>query len=78
MVACPALGDGPFGTQRRASARSSAPGTPQPKMDAMQIENLFEAVENSQRRSSGGSSRRSGWFLKQFNKIHRREKSDSA
>ncbi|KAJ5630173.1 hypothetical protein N7528_003830 [Penicillium herquei] len=80
MVACPALGDGPYGTNRRSSARSSAPGTPQPKMDAAEIENIFQAVENSRRRTSGDSSRRSGWFARQFNKLHRRdsEKSDSA
>ncbi|KAJ5718821.1 uncharacterized protein N7483_009903 [Penicillium malachiteum] len=66
MVACPPLGDGPYGTQRRSSARASAPGTPQPKMDAAEIENIFQAVENSRRRTeSGGSSRRSGWFSRQ-------------
>ncbi|KAJ5578126.1 uncharacterized protein N7459_007090 [Penicillium hispanicum] len=70
MVAVPMIGTGPYGTSLQ-SARSST--TNAPKLDAAQIENIFQQVNLSQDRVSASSSRRFGWFSRQYNKIHRRK-----
>ncbi|KAJ5085027.1 hypothetical protein N7532_009798 [Penicillium argentinense] len=72
MVAFPMIGAGPYGTSQK-SARSSS--TDAPKLDAMEIENIFQQI-NSSREASVNSSSRFGWFSR-HNKFHRRGKSES-
>jgi hypothetical protein len=62
MVAVPMIGAGPYGTSPK-SARSST--TNAPKLDASEIETIFQQVNWSQDRVSESSSSRFGWFSRQ-------------
>ncbi|KAJ5238798.1 hypothetical protein N7468_003417 [Penicillium chermesinum] len=74
MVAVPMIGAGPYGTSPK-SARSSA--TSVPKIDAAQIEDIFQSVHMAQEPAQGGSSR-FGWFSRKVNKLHRRKSESTA
>ncbi|KAJ5218021.1 uncharacterized protein N7498_000120 [Penicillium cinerascens] len=74
MVAFPVVGAGPYGTSPK-SARSST--TEVPKIDAAQIENIFQQMNCSQDQVSASSSSRFGWFSRQYNKKFHSRKSVS-
>lgn len=62
MVAFPPVGTSPYGTSPK-SARSSTTDTP--KLDAAQIENIFQQVNASKEQVPATSSSRFGWFSRQ-------------
>lgn len=59
MVAFPVVGAGPYGTSSK-SARSSTTDTS--KLDAAQIENIFQEMNGSQDQLPATPSNRFGWF----------------
>jgi hypothetical protein len=59
MVAFPVVGLGPYGTSKK-SARSSTGDAP--KIDAAEIENIFQQLNCSQDQVSASSSSRFRWF----------------
>jgi hypothetical protein len=67
MVACPYIGNGPYGTSPR-SAASSTSNVTGAKLDAEQIESIFQDMNKSQESVPAGSSssRRFSWFSRQY------------
>lgn len=67
MVAFPHVGAGPYGTSSK-SARSSTTDTSAPKLDATEIEHIFENMNASQERVTPGpsNSNRFSWFSRQW------------
>jgi hypothetical protein len=68
MVACPYIGNGPYGTSPRSAASSTSNVAGGAKLDAQQIESIFQDMNKSQESVSAGpsSSRRFSWFSRQY------------
>lgn len=65
MVAHPSIGLGPYGTSQK-SARSSTTDASTPKLDASQVEDIFQQLNSSQEQvPASSSSNRFGWFSRQ-------------
>ncbi|KAJ5226859.1 uncharacterized protein N7469_006865 [Penicillium citrinum] len=75
MVAFPHVGAGPYGTSRQSSYSSSSDA---PKLDAAQIENIFQQMAAPKEQAPATpSSSRFGWFSRQYNKKFSRRASSS-
>ncbi|KAJ5378881.1 hypothetical protein N7509_012000 [Penicillium cosmopolitanum] len=67
MVAFPHIGAGPYGTSRKSPYTST---TETPKLDAAEIEDIFQSMNNSQKQVAvtPSSSSRFRWFSRHATK----------